>query len=88
MSNKVMEEIDSKSLKEASKSFGTDLIGIASIDRFADLPAEKNPLSIFPEAKSVIVILSYLPGSSGGTHSCASLTGSCGFLRRVNQFGN
>jgi epoxyqueuosine reductase len=43
-------------VKSQAESFGADLIGIASIDRFAGVPAEKNPLSIFPECKSVIIL--------------------------------
>jgi len=35
---------------------GADLVGIASPERFAELPARYNPMSIFPEAKSVIVL--------------------------------
>lgn len=42
-------------VKSQAKKFGADLIGIASIDRFQNIPAEKSPLSIFPECKSVIV---------------------------------
>ena len=45
-----------RELKSYARSVGADLIGITSVDRFADVPAEKNPLSIFPECKSVIVI--------------------------------
>jgi len=43
-------------IKKYAKERGADLIGIASIDRFKTLPPEKNPLSIFPECKSVIVL--------------------------------
>ena len=34
-------------MKSYARSVGADLIGIASIDRFAGIPADKNPLSIF-----------------------------------------
>ncbi len=43
-------------VRETAKAAGADLVGIADIERFADLPAEHNPLSIFPEARSVIVV--------------------------------
>ncbi|MDA3797819.1 MAG: hypothetical protein PF692_01935 [Kiritimatiellae bacterium] len=48
--------MNSQELKNIAKKAGADLIGIASIDRFKELPAGKNPLSIFPECKSVIVV--------------------------------
>lgn len=35
---------------------GADLVGIASIDRFAELPQNHHPASIFPEVRSVVVI--------------------------------
>jgi len=43
-------------VKEAARKAGADLIGIADIDRFEGLPAQHNPLSILPEARSVIVL--------------------------------
>ncbi len=46
----------SQELKAAAKNFGADLVGIASIESLRYLPAEDNPLSIFPQAKAVIVI--------------------------------
>lgn len=48
--------MNSNEVKKAAKNFRADLIGIAAVDRFAGLPAERNPLSIFPECKSVIVV--------------------------------
>jgi ferredoxin len=48
--------MNSKELKNAAKKMGADLIGIASVERFKDQPPEVNPLSIFPECKSVIVL--------------------------------
>ncbi|NLF16392.1 MAG: epoxyqueuosine reductase [Lentisphaerae bacterium] len=35
---------------------GADLVGIASMDRFSELPAQVNPQSIFPEARAMIVL--------------------------------
>lgn len=48
--------MDKKELKEYAKEAGADLIGIANIERFEGIPPEHNPVSIFPETKSVIVI--------------------------------
>ena len=48
--------MNSEQIKNIAKKAGADLIGIASIERFKEVPAEKSPLSIFPECKSVIVI--------------------------------
>jgi len=43
-------------LKQAAKQAGIDLIGFASKSRFDSVPPEKNPFSIFPEGKTVILI--------------------------------
>lgn len=41
---------------DAAKRIGIDLIGFASRDRFDGVDAQHNPFSIFPEAKTVIMI--------------------------------
>ena len=51
----------SQELKAAAKSFGADLVGIASTASLAYLPKEDNPLSIFPQAKNVIIIGRKIP---------------------------
>ncbi len=43
-------------MKERARAFGADLVGVASLDCFKDIPAENNPRSVFPQAKSLIVI--------------------------------
>ena len=43
-------------ISDAAKKIGIDLIGFASKKRFAELKAENNPFSIFPEAKTVIML--------------------------------
>lgn len=43
-------------LKQYCLQNGADLVAIAGIDRFADLPPEKHPHAILPEARSVIVL--------------------------------
>lgn len=48
-------------LKEAAKLFGADLVGVASAETLAYLPPKNNPLMIFPQAKSVIVIGRKIP---------------------------
>ena len=45
-----------QALKEHALKSGADLVGIASIDRFAGIAPEHNPAAIFPEARSVVVI--------------------------------
>jgi len=44
----------SEMIKAKAKAFGADLCGIASIDRFEGLDPQRSPLSILPNAKSVI----------------------------------
>lgn len=48
--------LNSEDVKRFAKEIRIDLLGIADIGRFRDLPLEHNPLSIFPEAESVIVV--------------------------------
>jgi epoxyqueuosine reductase QueG len=43
-------------LEETARESGADVIGVADIGRFHGLPPEKHPQSIFPEARSVIVL--------------------------------
>ncbi len=45
-----------KAIKETAKREGIDLLGFASKERFADVAPENNPFSIFPEAKTVIML--------------------------------
>jgi len=42
-------------IKDCAIAAGADLCGIASVERFQDAPKEMHPLTLFPEAKSVIV---------------------------------
>ncbi len=48
--------LNSEDVKKFARTSSADLVGIANIERFKDIPAKHNPVSIFPEAKSVIVI--------------------------------
>lgn len=48
--------IDRKELLRTANEARADLMGVAGIERFASLPAEKSPLSIFPECRSVVVL--------------------------------
>jgi len=48
--------MNASDVKSLAKEYGADLVGIASADRFDGVPPEQNPLSIFPECKSVIVL--------------------------------
>ena len=65
--------MDRKSLMSFAKSIRADLIGIAPVERFDELPPEKHPRSIFPEAESVVVVgrritRGTLRGSEEGTN--------------------
>ncbi len=42
--------------KEFAAKAGADLVGIADPDRFADWPAERSPMAVFPDAQAVITI--------------------------------
>jgi len=43
-------------LKQAALGFGADLVGVASLDRFSEVPDHQNPAAIFPDARAAIVL--------------------------------
>ncbi len=43
-------------VKGWAREHGADLVGIASVECFRELPPERSPLSIFPECRSVLVL--------------------------------
>ena len=51
-----MKKLTKEKIKEFAISQGLDLFGVANIERFKDAPKRMHPASIFPEAKSVIVV--------------------------------
>ena len=60
-----------------AREFGADLVGIAPIERFAGLPKDNNPMYIFPQAKTMIVVGRRIPrgalrGLEEGTEKCNS----------------
>jgi epoxyqueuosine reductase len=55
--------INSEKIKQIVGDLGTDLYGIASVDRFEDALKGFHPTDIFPECKSVIVFLKRTPKS-------------------------
>jgi epoxyqueuosine reductase QueG len=48
--------MDKQQLMEAARAAGADLVGVADIERFDELPEGKDPRAIFPETRSVIVL--------------------------------
>ncbi len=48
--------MNKETVKEMARSYGADLVGIASIDRFADREDEFQLLNLMPNLKSVIVL--------------------------------
>ncbi len=68
-----MTKITSEMVKEAGYAMGLDGVGIANIERFKDAPPQMNPINIFPECKSAIVVYRRIPrgvyrGVEEGTH--------------------
>jgi len=51
-----MKKLNKEILKEFALANGLDLFGVSNIERFKDAPLRMHPASIFPEAKSVIVV--------------------------------
>ncbi len=70
-----------------------DKVGIANIERFRDAPADMNPLSIMPTARSVIVLLKRilrgsLRGIDQGTHwSSYTVFGYAGLNNMLQRAG-
>ncbi|MDD5603793.1 MAG: hypothetical protein PHG48_06950 [Eubacteriales bacterium] len=48
-------------LRKYAAGIGLDMLGIAPVSRFAQMPPKKHPASILPEVKSVIVVGSMIP---------------------------
>jgi len=48
-------------LKKWAADLGLDLVGVASMDRYADVPPQWNPKSILPGVRSVIAIAKEIP---------------------------
>ena len=48
--------MDRGSLMSFAESIKLDLVGVAPVERFDELPSEKHPRSIFPEVESVVVV--------------------------------
>ncbi|HPO91549.1 MAG TPA: hypothetical protein P5270_05095 [Victivallales bacterium] len=82
--------MNSEEIKKMAKKFGADLIGIAEIAKFASLPPDKHPSSIFPECKSVIVLARrILRGSLRGVEegtNFSSTYGTFGFRWLEDNF--
>lgn len=64
----------SERIKVRAREFGCDLCGIASIDRFGDMPDISNPSKILPEARSVIVMAFRFLASSARSASTVPYT--------------
>ncbi|MBR4865841.1 MAG: hypothetical protein IKU11_04075 [Clostridia bacterium] len=53
--------LTSQMVKDAALAAGADLVGIGSMDRFANAPPEMDPRYLFPEAKSVVGMVFRIP---------------------------
>lgn len=59
-----MRNMDAVSLKQRATELGTDLCGIAPVDRFSHAPAGFHPTDILPGCQSVISLATKFPGST------------------------
>jgi epoxyqueuosine reductase len=74
--------MNASEVKRMALSFGADLVGISPVSRLSHLPKEENPLSIFPQAKSLITVARKIPrGSLRGIEEGTELNNS------FNHFG-
>ena len=53
--------LTTRKLADLARRAGCDVFGVASIERFDELPADKHPLAIFPEAESAVVLGRRIP---------------------------
>jgi epoxyqueuosine reductase QueG len=65
--------LELKSLQEASGAAGADVLGVAPVERFDELPEDRRPTAIFPETRSVVVLGRRIPrgalrGNEEGTN--------------------
>jgi epoxyqueuosine reductase len=77
--------MDRKALDEFAGQIGVDVLGVAAIERFDELPADKHPRAIFPEARSVVVAGKRIPrgalrGVEEGTNFQDFLLYGCDWL--------
>jgi len=56
--------VDSDRVKQYARDIGSDLCGIASVERFSDSPRGFHPKDIYPGTKSIIVIAKRFPRGS------------------------
>jgi epoxyqueuosine reductase QueG len=66
--------IDSKDFKDLAHKLGTDLCGIAPVERFRDAPAGFHPTDIYKNCKSVVVFAKRLPTEALFAASCVPYT--------------
>ena len=53
--------VTTQEVTDFAREAGADVFGIANVDRFDELPADKHPRAIFPETRSVIVLGRRIP---------------------------
>lgn len=75
-------------VKSAARSFGADLVGIGSIERWRDVPDTENPREIMPHAQSVVCFgfrmhRGSLRGAEEGTYYSAYTLSEFDDLNRV-----
>ena len=73
--------LTSPALKAQAAAYRADLVGIASIDRFEEVPADRHPRVIFPECAAVVVLgRRILRGSLRGIEEGTSFSSTYGMF--------
>ena len=84
--------LDAQAVKKIALDCGADLVGIAPVERFAEVPGNENPTEIKPDTKSVIVmgfrilrgaLQGIENGTNWGTYSGADPTGFSNYMQEV-----
>ncbi|MEW6375579.1 MAG: epoxyqueuosine reductase [Thermodesulfobacteriota bacterium] len=74
--------MNSKQVKEIASALGTDLCGIAPVERFLEAPEGFRPQDILSETKSIIVLAKRFPDAPFSSKSLVPYTFACDVVLR------
>lgn len=72
-------------VKAAALNMGADLVGVASVERFAGAPPGFRPADIMPQAKTVVVMAKKVPDQIVYNNLATAYTNTCSdLLKRLD----
>ena len=84
--------MNAEQIKKLAREMGADLVGIAPIERFENVPMNENPAQIKPDAKSVIILAFRIlrgalrgieNGSNWGSYTASDPSGMCTYMQET-----